>query len=87
MFMEGTVSQKQGKDSRKRVKVIFDGHVFRPEEPVDFEPDTRYTAVLTKDEKETVSVAFQKILERAEDLEISDLSRQHDHYLYGTEKR
>ena len=81
------MSQKQEKDSKKRVKVIFDGHVFRPEEPVEFEPDTRYTAVLTKDEEETTSLAFKKILERAADLEISDLSKQHDHYLYGTEKR
>lgn len=31
--------------------------------------------------------AFQRILDRATDLGIADLSEQHDHYLYGTDKR
>jgi len=31
--------------------------------------------------------AFQRILERATDLGVTDLSEQHDHYLYGVEKR
>ena len=31
--------------------------------------------------------AFQRILDRAADLGIDDLSEQHDHYLYGTAKR
>jgi hypothetical protein len=31
--------------------------------------------------------ALQRIQERAIDLEISDLSEQHDHYLYGVDKR
>ena len=31
--------------------------------------------------------AFQRILDRATDLGLSDLSEQHDHYLYGTDKR
>ena len=33
------------------------------------------------------TAAFQRILERATDLGVTDLSEQHDHYLYGTEKR
>jgi hypothetical protein len=32
------------------------------------------------------SRAFRRILERATDLGLADLSEQHDHYLYGTEK-
>jgi hypothetical protein len=31
--------------------------------------------------------AFQRILDRATDLGVNDLAEQHDHYLYGTEKR
>jgi hypothetical protein len=31
--------------------------------------------------------AFQRILERATDLGVDDLAAQHDHYLYGTDKR
>jgi len=36
---------------------------------------------------EPTTTAFQRILSRATDLGVSDLSEQHDHYLYGTEKR
>ena len=31
--------------------------------------------------------AFQRILERATDLGVTDLAEQHDHYLYGVEKQ
>jgi hypothetical protein len=31
--------------------------------------------------------AFRKILERATDLGITDLAEQHDHYLYGVDKK
>jgi hypothetical protein len=31
--------------------------------------------------------AFRRILERATDLGVSDLAEQHDHYLYGTDKK
>ncbi|PKO22830.1 MAG: hypothetical protein CVU38_07440 [Chloroflexi bacterium HGW-Chloroflexi-1] len=31
--------------------------------------------------------AFQRILERTTDLGVKDLAEQHDHYLYGVEKR
>ena len=30
--------------------------------------------------------AFQRILERATNLGVTDLAEQHDHYLYGVEK-
>jgi len=30
--------------------------------------------------------SFQRILDRATDLGVTDLAEQHDHYLYGTEK-
>ncbi len=38
-------------------------------------------------EPPTPTSAFQNILEHATDLGISDLAEQHDHYLYGVEKR
>jgi hypothetical protein len=31
--------------------------------------------------------AFQRILDRATNLGVKDLAEQHDHYLYGVEKR
>ncbi len=34
----------------------------------------------------SLSGAFQKILDRATDLGVTDLAEQHDHYLYGTDK-
>jgi hypothetical protein len=36
---------------------------------------------------EPTTRAFRKILERATDLGVTDLAEQHDHYLYGTEKK
>lgn len=48
----------------------------------------RMTASATpaRAEGEASTTAFQRILARATDLGVSDLSEQHDHYLYGTEK-
>jgi hypothetical protein len=35
----------------------------------------------------TATPAIQRIMDRAVDLGLDDLSEQHDHYLYGTDKR
>ena len=37
--------------------------------------------------QQPMTQAFQRILDRAADLGVSDLAEQHDHYLYGVEKR
>lgn len=37
--------------------------------------------------QQATTQAFQRILERAADLGMSDLAEQHDHYLYGVDKR
>ena len=37
--------------------------------------------------QQAATQAFQRILERATDLGMSDLAEQHDHYLYGVDKR
>jgi hypothetical protein len=70
--------------------VIFDGQVLCPEEPVGLEPNVHYIVTIErKEEKPLVpsNRAFRRILERATDLGISDLAEQHNHHLYGTEKR
>lgn len=36
---------------------------------------------------EPSTLAFQRILERATDLGVTDLAEKHDDYLYGVEKR
>lgn len=38
-------------------------------------------------EPAATTTAFQQLLNRADDLGVSDLSEQHDHYLYGSDKR
>ncbi len=45
--------------------------------------DTTETAPATQ---QPMAQAFQRILERATDLGVSDLAEQHDHYLYGVDK-
>jgi hypothetical protein len=77
-------------DVKKTLTVTFDGQVLCPEEPVDLEPNAHYIVTIErKEEKPQVpsNRAFRRILERATDLGISDLAKQYDHYLCGTEKR
>jgi hypothetical protein len=45
------------------------------------------SAAASRAQVEASTTAFQRILDRATDLGISDLAEQHDHYLYGTEKQ
>ena len=45
------------------------------------------SATAPRAQVEPSTPAFQGILARATDLGVSDLAEQHDHYLYGTEKR
>jgi len=77
-------------NTKKTLIVTFDGQVLCPEEPVDLEPNVHYIVTIErKEEKPLVpsNRAFRRILERATNLGISDLAEQHNHYLYGTEKR
>lgn len=50
---------------------------------------TRLTASVTapQAEAEPSTTAFQRILDRATNLGVSDLAEQHDHYVYGVEKQ
>ena len=72
--------------------VIYDGRVLRPLAPLDLQPNERYR--ITIEEQALAEVTgkknprcVRKILEMAEDLGVSDLAQQHDHYLYGLPKR
>ena len=62
----------------------YDGHVFTPEKHIDLEHNQRY---LIRIEPQVKSTVLQRISANAIDLGVSDLAAQHDHYLYGTEKR
>ncbi|VEN74851.1 conserved hypothetical protein [Candidatus Desulfarcum epimagneticum] len=68
----------------------YDGRVLMPEGKVDLLPNERYfIRIEAKSERKITrkKKILKRISARAMDLEISDLAEQHDHYLYGTEKR
>jgi len=72
----------------KTLHVVFDGKVFRPEEPVDLEPDTHYIVTIEKKEtsgKENLWDVLDKLTGTIAGPE--DWSKEHDHYLYGTPKK
>ena len=76
---------------QRRVHVIFDGEVLRPEEPLDLQPNGRYRVII---EGETPTEGAEQgpgMLDDLDDLAVDfgvpDLAEQHDHYLYGTPKR
>ena len=75
----------------KTLHVVFDGKALLPEENVeDLIPFHRYLIQIIfqeKPQKKKGNRVLQKISARATDLGVSDLAAQHDHYLYGTEKR
>jgi len=72
------------------IYAVYDGNVFKPEEPLKLKPNQRYRIRIElekKSNKKRTWRVLQRISSRAQDLGISDLAEQHDHYLYGTEKR
>jgi hypothetical protein len=88
-----------GESMVKKLKVLYDGDVLRPQESVDLKTNTYYQATIQEDADESLpdeaaSTAGQeaefplaKFTKYAIDTGISDLAQQHDHYLYGTPKR
>jgi len=75
---------------QQTVRVLFDGEVLRPEEPLDLEPNTRYTVTIETSEDGVADPAerpLRRYAALARDLGVMDLAAQHDHYLYGTPKR
>ena len=72
------------------VYALFDGQSFIPERNVDFQPNERYlikVEVLNEKKIKKKKNILKRISERATNLGIPDFAEQHDHYLYGTEKR
>ncbi|UFP94681.1 antitoxin family protein [Gloeobacter morelensis] len=71
------------------VTVIFDGQVFRPEVPLDLEPNRRYRVTIEPaPAPNTATDAWDLLADLAGTIEAPpDWSSEHDHYLYGTPKR
>lgn len=73
----------------KTMKVVFDGSVFRPSGPVHLEAGKQYTITvkpLLEDPDAERDPAFD-ISSLAVTTGITDLAKEHDHYLYGHPKR
>lgn len=72
---------------KRTVRVIFDGEVLRPEEPLDLEPNGRYRVIIETEplaaEAEPGPGMLDDILELAQDFGIPDLAAQFEHYMYG----
>lgn len=74
----------------RTVRMIFDGEVFRPIEPMDLTAGIEYD--VTIDEAEpgppTDGLPLLRYLDLVEELDLpADFTAQHHHYLYGTPKR
>lgn len=76
------------------VRVLFDGDVLRPEQPLDLRPHTVYVATI---EHEAPTAApeqddadyvhpLTRIRRLAVDMGVDDLSINHDHYAHGAPK-
>ncbi len=68
----------------------YDGRVLMPEGEVDLSPNQRYLIHIETEPKQKPGRKkniLKKLSARATDPRITDLAAQHDHYLYGTEKR
>jgi hypothetical protein len=70
------------------VTVLFDGHVLRPDAPLDLEPNTRYVVTIQPNITEDGTGDAWDVLSRfAGTVDApADWSDEHDHYLYGTAK-
>jgi len=71
------------------VTAIFDGHVLRPDVPLDLEPNARYVLTIESDAAIKPEVDAWDVLEQlAGTIDAPpDWSGEHDHYLYGAPKR
>ncbi len=70
----------------KTLRVIFDGEVLRPEEPVDLQPNTRY--IITVEPEEETQAAEEaypltQLLALATDMGVTDFATRHSWYAHG----
>ena len=70
--------------------VVFDGSVLRPIDGIKLIPGKKYTITIDSDKhfqkNPELDPAFN-VSSLAVDTGIPDLASEHDHYLYGTDKR
>jgi len=70
------------------LRALFDGQVFRPETPPDLEPNTSYLISIQDLDADTSPNAWDVLSRLAGTVEApEDWASEHDHYLYGTDKR
>jgi predicted DNA-binding antitoxin AbrB/MazE fold protein len=72
------------------VHVVYDGSVLRPIDDIKLIPGKKYTITIDYEgdyEKNPELDPAFNIASLAVDTNIPDLAHEHDHYLYGTEKR
>jgi len=70
-----------------RLDVMYDGEVFRPDEPIDLAPNKRYV-ITVHDRLDDAAGDVWEVLDALTGSVSApvDWSAEHDHYLYGTEK-
>jgi Protein of unknown function DUF104 len=77
---------RKGNSMTKTLRVIFDGEVLRPTEPVDLQPNTWYVVTIeAEEEKKTKEEAYPltQLLALATDMGVTDLSTRHSWYAHG----
>ena len=73
---------------KRTITVTYDGAVFRPQEPLDLEPNTRYVLTLEGETPEDEDRPLLKYLELARELDLPpDFAAQRHHYLHGHAKQ
>lgn len=73
----------------RTVRVLFDGEVFRPEQPVDLRPNVTYVVTVEGEASPDGEAAVEEtyplteIGRLATDMGVTDLSTNHDRYAHG----
>ena len=73
----------------KKLTAVYDGHVLRPEGPVDLKPNARYQVTIEREVRESgIRDAWDALDALAGTIEgPEDWAAEHDFYLYGTPRR
>lgn len=67
------------------IEATFDGTVFRPTDPVELPPDSRWRLIVEPAQPEGLWSLLQRAIGSVE--APADWSEEHDHYLYGTDRK
>lgn len=72
----------------KILHVHFDGKVLRPDEPVDLKTNVRYRITIEDEDSSSKQSIWEVLSEYSGKIDgPEDWSEEHDHYLYGIQKR